>query len=402
MPGNKNDKASHDGFLYGVTLVLNCSAATVSDEVSIEFMNEKDHKITWSKENDNPKLSVSIDSKVDEFNQLLRQVSLSEMLQEHRKTFTDASPCVTLGITLVSHQNVIPAMRKSLSRLFGDVSSMGVSNASRGIAAPLASILESFRSKEVDSSVLSALLNPYLDYGYSNVSKSLLDQKEMFENSAIEALVESIPPIPLALLFITALLEQKIVFTSRRRSHIVSMTVALKKLLEPLDWSHLFVPLVPAELAADLVQYPAPFILGMPFSVGTMTLLKSVPDDVTIVDVDVGRVILAKTFSVHFEAQSNEESKVSTVALRTQVLHLAETLGGVFGSKQSDRLWACDSPHIDSTLAAPEQSKGEAVLNVTSSFLRELLAGKFHVISCLQKQFEFSTPLTHFISYVPF
>ncbi len=381
MPSSKNDNISEDGFLYGVSLILNCNTEKVSDEVTIEFFNEKDHKITWSQENDKPKLSIFIDSKVDAFNQSLQQMSLSEIIKKQRETCSNPSACITLGITLVSHQNAIPSMRKSLSRLFGDVSSVDVSQSSRGIAAPFASILESFRSKEeTQIPLLTSLLNPYLDFGWKSLSMpSLSEQKESFETSAIEALVESIPPIPLALLFITALLEQKIVFTSRRRSNLVSMTVALRRLLKPLEWSHLFVPLVPDGLANDLVQYPAPFILGIPFTPESMNLLKSIPENVTIVDVDVGRVILTKNFSTHFDTQgTNEERKATTAALRTQVLHLAETLGGVIGSKQSDRLWACDSPHIDSTELVSK--KGEAVQNVTRCFLRELLAGKFSII----------------------
>jgi hypothetical protein len=393
MPCNKSDDVSNNGFLYGVSLVLNCNAETVPDNVSIEFFKEKNHKITWSQDNDKPKLSIFIDSNVDDFNQLLRKVSLPDMIKKKREeqasSDDQSSANLTLGIALVSHQNVIPSMRKSLSRFYGDISSIGSAHSPRGtIAVPLGSILASFRSKEAEP-ILSSLLNPYLDFGHSSVMSnkpsSLSDQKKMFESSAIEALVESIPPIPLALLFVTALLEQKIIFTSRRRSSLISMTVALKKLLEPLEWSHLFVPVVPGGLASDLMQYPAPFILGMPFSVGSMSLLKNIPDDVTIVDVDVGRVMLAKNFSVHFDPQSGSDildeqgnsKQVGTIAaLRTQVLHLAETMGAVIGAKQSDILWTSDSPNVDSVLSPMKQRKGEAVQNVCNSFIRELLAGK--------------------------
>jgi hypothetical protein len=57
---------------------------------------------------------------------------------------------------------------------------------------------------------------------------------------------------PLALLFVTVLLEQK------RRRVLHSASAALADL-----WSHLLVPLVPFSLAGDLIQYPAPFILGV-------------------------------------------------------------------------------------------------------------------------------------------
>lgn len=36
-----------------------------------------------------------------------------------------------------------------------------------------------------------------------------------------------------------------------------------RSLLEPLSWSHVYVPLLPRRMAADLLQCPTPFILGL-------------------------------------------------------------------------------------------------------------------------------------------
>lgn len=391
VPCNKNDSntVNDDGLLYGVSLVLNFNtneSETTHHDVEIEFVKDENHRMTWGQEQQKMKLKIFIDTNVEDFNQLLSQISIADAVRKQRETYysidanTRSSCCVTLGIALLSYDNFIPAMRKSLSHFFNHTSSSSSSYMCNGTATPLATILECFRSKYASTSILHSMLNPYLDYGCNSMpgNMPMSNQQQMFETSAIESLVESIPPIPLALLFITALLEQKIIFTSRRRSSLVSMTVALKKLLQPFEWSHLFVPLVPDGLASDLVQYPAPFILGIPFSSDTLSLLKCIPNDVTIVDVDVGRVILSKYFSVDLEGQRKEDKKSTAAALRSQVLHLAETLGGVIGAKISDRLWSCDSPDVDSLFAAPKtESKGEAFTLVISSFLRELLAGKF-------------------------
>ena len=67
-----------------------------------------------------------------------------------------------------------------------------------------------------------------------------------------------------------------------------------------------------------------------------MILLNSLPSDVTLVDLDVGRVILASTLA-------NEEGMNAGI-LRSQVLFLAETLGSVFGCKMQGPTWHCDSP----------------------------------------------------------
>ncbi len=399
VPCNKNDSNTvnaDDGLLYGVSLVLNFNTKESEPthyDVDIEFVKDENHRMTWGQEHQRMKLKIFIDTNVEAFNQLLSQTSIADAIRKQRETYygidanTRSSCCVTLGIALLSYDNFIPAMRKSLSHFFNHTSSSSSSYTCNGTATPLATILECFRSKDASTSILYSMLNPYLDYGCNSImsGKMLMsNQQQMFETSAIESLVESIPPIPLALLFITALLEQKIIFTSRRRSSLVSMIVALKKLLQPFEWSHLFVPLVPEGLASDLVQYPAPFILGIPFSSDTLSLLRCIPNDVTIVDVDVGRVILSKYFSVDLEGQSKEDKQSTTAALRSQVLHLAETLGGVIGEKISDRLWSCDSPDIDSLFVAPKtESKGEAFKLVISSFLRELLAGKKFLFICL-------------------
>lgn len=36
-----------------------------------------------------------------------------------------------------------------------------------------------------------------------------------------------------------------------------------RSLLQPLSWSHVYVPLLPRRMAADLLQCPTPFILGL-------------------------------------------------------------------------------------------------------------------------------------------
>lgn len=36
-----------------------------------------------------------------------------------------------------------------------------------------------------------------------------------------------------------------------------------RSFLQPLSWSHVYVPLLPRRMAADLLQCPTPFILGL-------------------------------------------------------------------------------------------------------------------------------------------
>ena len=111
----------------------------------------------------------------------------------------------------------------------------------------------------------TTVLEPYMRAASAPwIERPLFSQKDEFEKLAGQQLITCLPPIPLALLFVATLLEQKIVLSSSRRSILFSATEALKGMLKPLKWCHLLVPLVPSALAKDLIQYPAPFILGMP------------------------------------------------------------------------------------------------------------------------------------------
>ncbi len=303
----------------------------------------------------------------------------------------------TVAITLVSERCVIPAMRKTLIRLYNDKVTKSLPNTYS--CASLVEILESFQANDSDPKKLSTILEPYIKDGSSAwIDHPLVNQEKAFESSCLEVLVESLSPIPIALLFITALLEQKIVFTSSRRSALVSMVTGLRSLLSPLGWSHLIVPVAPAKLAQDLVQYPAPYILGIALdNKGSIDVLKTLPDDVTLVDVDVGRVILTQDFSHHFEATGRQNIEATTAKLRSQVLHLAESLGSLIGIHQSDNIWKCDSPLADSaTTGLPNGTKNpkiEAVQMITNAFIRELCAGLNTCCYWIEEEEERKTPL---------
>ncbi len=276
-------------------------------------------------------------------------------------------------LTLVSERNVIPAMRNSLVKIYEE---KVVSKPHNRDCTSFVESLEKLRSESDNPQKLITMLDPFIKLGSSKwLDQPLINQEKAFERSCLEVLVESLSPIPFSLLFITTLLEQKIIFTSRRRSTLISMISGLRSLLRPLGWSHLIVPVVPSSLANDLIQYPAPFILGIPLDdKGSMDLLKRIPDDITLVDVDVGRVILTKRFSHHFESNSTGD-EASASALRSQVMRLAENLGHVIGSYQSDSVWRCDSPLCDSSVEVIPSLKVEAIRKITNAFIRELTAG---------------------------
>lgn len=171
---------------------------------------------------------------------------------------------------------------------------------------------------------------------------------------------------------------------------------AIIELLCPLKWPHLFVPLVPVSMIDDLVHYPAPFILGIPEDEkSSADVLDSLPPDVTLVNLDFGRVILAPDFGNNGSTQPIKEpseeaistEKSVTAALRDQVVLLAEALGGIFGTTIHPESWCCDSA-VDRRLSRLKDSqfiqgsahmRGQAdfvsISNICNNFLTELLLG---------------------------
>jgi len=335
---------------------------------------------------------VKISTKLPIFEKHLKeQQSWIERVSEEE--YRDQSSPLAIGIALVSRKNVIFSMRDSLSRLFFDYSrqpdqSLEDAKASTSCGA-LVELLGACSYQDHEVSVLRVFLEPYLRIASAPwVDRPITAQKTAFESHALRQLTDCLPPTSLALLFVTALLEQKIIFSSGRRSILHAACCGLSSLLRPLKWSHLLVPMVPGALANDLIQYPAPFILGVPSEdADSMDLLSNLPRDVTLVDLDVGRVILAPNFGQDNDmCRGTADAQATARALRSQVLYLAQGLGTVFGNSLRSESWICDEPSLNqstpgklhneelSTTARLDQLRSSAM-----AFVDELLEGS---VSC--------------------
>jgi hypothetical protein len=352
------DVSSDDGdaAMYGVSLTLRQSSRQSSSQSLPDT--------------DTSSYAQSVSNYISEnetFRTRLKERSWIDRVQNEIRDEDSSLPVI--GIILASHRNSISAMRETLS----DFLSVFVRN-SRELPS-LVNLLGNFAHQDVDPDALSRLLLPFVE----KTSKPWLErpidaQKQAFVQMAGQQLIQSLPPIPLALLFATALLEQKIVLSSSRRSILASASVALSEMLKPLSWCHLLVPCVPAALAVDLLQYPAPYILGMPAEDdGIVELIQELPSDVTLVDLDVGRVILAPSFANDSELGRGTQNNADTArALRSQVLFLAQSLGSAFGPKLDPSMWLCDriGTHTRSTMSAFDE-----LCTVCKDFITELLDG---------------------------
>jgi hypothetical protein len=334
--------------------------------------------------------SIRVSNGTPTFNGHLREKAwIDRALQDNTR---NQDLPATVGVALVSRKNVVIAMRQTLWMLLRDFSRMPDENSSSNICGNdvincggLVDVLGNFSYQDVESNSLRCILEPYIRAASSSwIERPLSAQKEEFDKLAGQQLITCLPPIPLALLFVATLLEQKIVLSSSRRSILFSATEALKGMLAPLKWCHLLVPLVPSALARDLIQYPAPFILGFNSEdPGVMEIMNDLPMDVTLVDLDVGRVILATEFSVDTSNGPPDRKIGDTMHnLRSQVLYLAQILGSLFGAKLFRDAWSCDSPSLAFRTGADstkKESDFDALRILCRNFIEELLAGRFNV-----------------------
>jgi hypothetical protein len=106
---------------------------------------------------------------------------------------------------------------------------------------------------------------------------------------------------------------------------------------------------------------------------------------VTLVDLDVGRVILASEFandaSRSADVSGSGDYNNISGALRSQVLYLAECLGGAFGVAIKQNSWCVDSPFqamstdIKASLSMSGADIFSEVHKIASLFVSELLSG---------------------------
>ncbi|CAK4117470.1 unnamed protein product [Aphanomyces euteiches] len=98
--------------------------------------------------------------------------------------------------------------------------------------------------------------------------------------------------VPNALNFLAAMLcERKVLLVSKHVSVLTTVAESVRELMRPLEWSHVFCPVLPASMA-ECVHCPTPFLFGVhPDVVSSLDL----EDSVVIVDLDADRVQCASS-----------------------------------------------------------------------------------------------------------
>lgn len=76
------------------------------------------------------------------------------------------------------------------------------------------------------------------------------------------------------IIFASMLYERRIVFTSTRLSRLSACAQAANAIIYPMNWQHIFIPVLPVSLI-DYLLAPMPFLIGVPtstFKVGLVSI----------------------------------------------------------------------------------------------------------------------------------
>ncbi|KAL7542840.1 hypothetical protein ACHAXR_012149 [Thalassiosira sp. AJA248-18] len=398
IPSPASGASDDDKWMYCVSLVLrktpNARPQISEQEISNECVSELHHDGSANQaavsEFESPLFATETkDGRALKVSKVLKEFNCKLKANQSRGGWSQQfGQGATIGLALISSRNVMQAMRETLFLLYNDFCSVKSSSknikAPRHLCQPLVDILGVLSHSQVEATSLSCLMQPYIAFTTSRwVHRPLPDQSDIFSEAAGMQLLQALPPVSLALAFVTLLLEQKVVFSSSRRGMLMSASFAMMQLFKPLKWAHLQVPLVPVSMMNELIHYPAPFMLGIPTDEKeSAAILGALPSDVTLIDLDVGRVILAPVF-----AKDDTKFADGASALRSQVLFLAESLGGAFGAAIYRNSWCSDSPLqvvSNERRISSNQSEGNfsGVLSICQEFISELLSG---VHSCCMR-----------------
>eukprot|EP00794_Sanderia_malayensis_P016102 gene16102-17723_t len=108
------------------------------------------------------------------------------------------------------------------------------------------------------------------------------------ENRNLTQYFAAILPEVMVELFVSMLFERRILVTSKKLSLVTAIVHGSVSLLYPMQWQHIFVPVLPPKLL-DFCCAPMPFLLGVHSSM--MNTVRQMPlDDIVILDADKNEI----------------------------------------------------------------------------------------------------------------
>lgn len=195
------------------------------DESSSQAISDFQSPLLLMGSDDGQRRAMKVTQELKEFNKVLQEQNWSQSVGKG----------ATIGVALLSSNNVMTGMRETLSLLYNDFCSIkSRENGNRDeerhhsyLCQPLVDILGVLtHSKRVEATALNCLLQPYCAHTTSRwVHRPLSNQSDNFLEFSGMLLLQALPPVPLALAFIAILLEQKVGVVSPAVSQFRSIRI---------------------------------------------------------------------------------------------------------------------------------------------------------------------------------
>jgi hypothetical protein len=135
---------------------------------------------------------------------------------------------------------------------------------------------------EMDAAELKMEIMPFCELAATE------GNPEEFVASKVVTVLKALGPRTMCLVLTALLCEKKVIMVSKHLSLLTMMGSVLLRLLRPLSWSHVYLPLAPLRIARDLLQCPTPFLLGIPASYLQEADPFPIPGDAAFVHLDSG------------------------------------------------------------------------------------------------------------------
>jgi hypothetical protein len=187
------------------------------------------------------------------------------------------------GYCLVSKHPTIDTLRRPLydilSKSIGDIDNFNVSKFQE------VALSVSMKAEELLGQVknMESLESLQLYISRNDQSTSTVLRSGGATDFDPNPILRNINPKNLVALFFALMLEQKIAVISSKLTALTCLGEFLREALVPFHWNHVYVPVLPKKMSAQILECPTPFFVGIPREFFDA---KAVPSDVCVLDLD--------------------------------------------------------------------------------------------------------------------
>ena len=157
---------------------------------------------------------------------------------------------------------------------------------------------------EIDGNDIAGLTQCIADFSHAcTEGNSVIIRNGEMQRRQASLVMSLLSPYSIARIMSQLLLERKIILVSSNKSTLVYVSEFFRDVLKPLNWTHVYAPLLPHALI-DNLECPTPFIMGNIGYVESFQVLDLMKTDDTICVVDLNKGIVHANRNVEMSSIS--------------------------------------------------------------------------------------------------